>query len=273
MAGTDAPDLRALTDETRDLWDAKADYWDERMGEGNAFHRQLVGPAVERLLTMRPDETILDIACGNGQFARRMADLGARVVATDFSSRFLERARARSQGYGDRIEYRQLDATDAEALTALGDGRYDAAVCLMALMDMTTIEPLMAAIPRLLKPGGRFVFAIQHPCFNSNGVAMISELEDVDGEERITHSLKLRRYLTLPPARGMGMPGEPTPHYYFHRPLHEVLGIAFRYGLMMDGIEEPAFPAPDEPRPFSWLTYSDIPPVFAARLRVPGTQG
>ncbi len=267
MASVDARNLRALTDETRELWDAKADYWDERMGEGNAFHRQLVGPAAERLLDVQPDEMILDIACGNGQFARRMADLGARVIATNFSSRFLDRARARSAGHGDRIEYRQLDATDAATLAALGEGRFDAAVCLMGLMDMTTIEPLMAAMPRLLKPGGRFVFAIQHPCFNSNGVAMISELEDADGEERVTHSLKLSRYLTLPPAKGMGMPGEPTPHYYFHRPLHEVLGTAFRHGLVMDGIEEPAFPEPAESRPFSWLTYSDIPPVFAARLR------
>ena len=260
----DRPDLN---DETRDIWNAKADFWDERMGEGNAFHRQLVGPAAERLLDVQPGETILDIACGNGQFTRRMADLGARVSATDFSERFLDRARSRSAAYADRIEYRQVDATDAEALAALGNQRFDAIVCLMALMDMTTIEPLMATIPHLLKPGGRFVFVIQHPCFNSNGVSMVSELIDDGGEEHVTHSLKLSRYLTLPPGKGMGMPGEPAAHYYFHRPLHAVLGTAFRHGLVMDGIDEPAFPEPDEPRPFSWLTYSDIPPVFAARLR------
>ena len=259
--------LIALTNETRDIWNAKADFWDERMGEGNAFQRQLVGPSAERLLDVQSGETILDVACGNGQFARRMADLGARVIATDFSERFLDRARARSAAYGDRIEYRQVDATDADALTAMTGQPFDAVVCLMALMDMTTIEPLMAAIPRLLKPEGRFVFVIQHPCFNSNGVTMLSEAVDDNGEERITHSLKLSRYLTLPPGKGVGMPGEPIAHYYFHRPLHDVLGTAFRHGLVMDGIEEPAFPEPDDPRPFSWLTYSDIPPVFAARLR------
>ena len=44
-----------------------------------------------------------------------------------------------------------MDATDAAQLLALGAGRFDAAVCNMALMDMTTIDPLLRALPRLLK--------------------------------------------------------------------------------------------------------------------------
>src|SRR5918995_6626907 len=86
---------RALVPETQAIWDEKAAFWDERMGEGNAFQQVLIGPASERLLAVRPNELILDVACGNGVFARRLAQLGAQVVATDFSARFLELARAR----------------------------------------------------------------------------------------------------------------------------------------------------------------------------------
>src|SRR5918999_1154401 len=158
MASDQSDQGRELVAETQAVWDAKAAFWDERMGEGNAFQRVLIGPASERLLAVRPDEVVLDVACGNGVFARRLAQLGARVVATDFSARFLELARARATEHADRIEYRLADATDEDQLRALGPGRFDAAVCNQALMDMPVIEPLLRALAKLVKPTGRFVF-------------------------------------------------------------------------------------------------------------------
>ena len=92
----ESADLGALNREVREIWDRNADYWDERMGEGNAFQRVLIGPAQERLLELQPDEVVLDNACGNGQFARRMAELGAQVVASDISERLIEHARTRT---------------------------------------------------------------------------------------------------------------------------------------------------------------------------------
>ena len=44
-----------------------------------------------------------------------------------------------------RIEYRLVDATDKEQLLALGEGRFDALVCNMVLMDMPVIDPLSRA--------------------------------------------------------------------------------------------------------------------------------
>ena len=148
----DARNLAALTRETQELWEGKADFWDAQMGEGNAFHRTLIGPAVERLLAPQSGETFLDIACGNGQFARRLAQLGVLVIATDFSATFLDRARARTTENAERIDYRLVDATDEAQLLALGAGRFDGAVCNMALMDMTTISPLLNALTELIKP-------------------------------------------------------------------------------------------------------------------------
>ena len=67
------PDLQALTRQTQQIWDDKAAFWDERMGEGNQFQRVLVGPVSERLLQVQPGEVVLDVACGNGVFSRRLA--------------------------------------------------------------------------------------------------------------------------------------------------------------------------------------------------------
>src|SRR2546428_4471796 len=105
-------DINDLNQKTQEAWNQNAAFWDEKMGEGNLFQRVLVGPTSERLLDLKPGEVVLEIACGNGVFARRMAQLGARVIATDFSEQLLERARARTTEHADRIEYRLIDATD-----------------------------------------------------------------------------------------------------------------------------------------------------------------
>src|SRR4051812_14200617 len=191
-------DLQAFTRETQEIWDQKADFWDERMGEGNGFQRHLVGPATERLLAIQLGETVADICCGNGVFARRLATLGATVVASDFSPRFIERSRARSEAQGLQIEYHVVDATDETQLLRLGAGRFDAAVCNMALMDMTTIAPLLNVIPRLLKPHGRFVFAIPHPCFNNNETRMVHELEDREGTIINRYAVQVTNYVHQP---------------------------------------------------------------------------
>lgn len=84
----------------------------------------------------------MDVACGNGNFSRRLAELGADVVAFDFLSQMIERARARTFNHSDEIEYKVLDATDYSALISLGPRSFDKAVCNMGLMDMAEITPL-----------------------------------------------------------------------------------------------------------------------------------
>jgi 2-polyprenyl-3-methyl-5-hydroxy-6-metoxy-1,4-benzoquinol methylase len=261
-------DQARLVAEVRDIWDAKAAFWDDHMGEGNQFQLELIGPAVERLLALRPGERVLDVGCGNGVSSRRLARLGARVVAIDTSTRFLELARSRSQDLSDHIEYRLVDATDEEELLALGKGHFDALVCNMVLMDMPVIEPLVRAGRRLLAPGGRFVFAVQHPAFNSNAVRFCAETETRgDGVEITRHAVKLSDYLVVPAGKGTGMPGEPESHWYFHRPLHELCGAFFQAGFVLDGLEEPALePRDANPRELSWSNMPGIPPVLVARF-------
>ena len=104
-----------LNADVRRIWDANAEWWDDRIGDGNDFQLQLIEPATERLLALKPGETVLDVACGAGRLARRYAELGARVVACDFSEKFVARARERTPDGAD-IEYRVVDACDSTQL-------------------------------------------------------------------------------------------------------------------------------------------------------------
>lgn len=265
--------LADLNVETHAAWEANAEFWDEKMQGEDDFRRVLIHPASERLLDLRAGETVLEIACGNGVFARRMARAGVQIVATDFSTRLLERARSRSADLAGQIEYRLVDATREEQIVALGRQRFDAAVCNQGIMDIADIDPLMRGIRQVVRPGGRFVFALSHPCFNHTGIALCVEESTVDGELVMRHSIRVSEYLYSSPQKGIAMIGQPTPHYYFDRPLHVLFNACFRAGLVLDGLEEPAFdPSHDGTRPtrlLGWGHYREIPPVLAARLRVP----
>jgi 2-polyprenyl-3-methyl-5-hydroxy-6-metoxy-1,4-benzoquinol methylase len=277
-------DLKQANEETRRAWNANAAFWDERMGEGNDFVEVLTWPATLRQLELRGGERILDIACGNGLTSRRLAALGAEVEAFDFSEALIALAQKRTAQQASpeaaassrrpgQITYHLLDATDEAALLSLGEGRFDAALCNMALFDMAEIEPLMRALARLLRPGGRFVFSVIHPCFNNSRMAQVAEMEDRDGELITVYSVKVWGYMTPTVARGAAISGQPQPQLYFHRPLQVLLGAAFDVGFVLDGLEERAFP-PDHPEgstPLSWGgSFSEIPPVLVVRLRQPG---
>jgi SAM-dependent methyltransferase len=246
-------------------WEDNAAFWDAHMGDdGNEFHRLVVRPAVERLLGDVAGRRVLDIACGNGIFALRLAELGARVVAADVSGSMLEHARRRSAAQGREIAFRRCDATAEAELLALGEGVFDAIVCNMALMDIPEIAPLASAVPRLLAADGPFVFSTCHPSFNRLGMRFLPADEHEPGP-----GVAITRYLSPDTGEGVAIEGQPVSQLYFDRPLSLVLEPFFAAGLVMDGCAEPAFPAGSGVvgETMGWASVPEIPPVLVARLR------
>jgi SAM-dependent methyltransferase len=277
-------EISNANEETRQAWDANADFWDDRMGEGNDFVNILLWPAILRLLDPQPGQHILDIATGNGLTARRLAALEVEVVAFDFSSELIKFAQARTAP-GLPITYFVLDATDEVAMTAVLSSSgafgtsgtsdttifFDSALCNMALFDMADIQPLFHVLPKLLKPGGNFVFSITHPAFNNSSSVHVGEEMDVDGTIRTVYSMKVSQYMTPHQAHGVAMRDQPRPQFYFERSLQFYLNLGFQNGFVLDGFEERAFP-PDHPQgnPLAWGgKFSEIPPVLVARLHLP----
>jgi len=215
---------------------------------------------------------VLDAACGNGLYARRMAGLGARVDAFDFSGKLIKFAKSRTKKDKGRICYHVLDATDEAALLSLGARVFDAALCSMALFDIADIQPLMGSLAQLLKPGGRFVFSVLHPCFDSPGAVHLAEMEDRDGEVETSYAVKISHYLTPRTIHAVAIVGQPQAQLLFHRSLQDLLGAAFEVGFVLDALEERAFPPDHESgrNPLGWSgKFSEIPPVLVARLRLP----
>jgi 2-polyprenyl-3-methyl-5-hydroxy-6-metoxy-1,4-benzoquinol methylase len=251
-------------DEIRAAWDALAAYWDENMEAGRTWQRGLIQPAVEELLRLEPGERVLELACGNGEFSRRMGELGARVLATDFSEAMLERARA----HGGDLEYQLADAADEEALLALGEpGSFDAVVCNMAIMDMAEIEPMVAASARLLSRSGRFVFSTLHPAFNSTATRVVEVSESEEGVVR-TYAVKVSSYIHPTAGKGVALEGQPVVQWNFHRPISALFDVWFAHGFVLDGIGEPVLPR-ESVRPKSTSgVFAEVPPILVARMRL-----
>ena len=264
-----SPDFPEYDNKTADVWDRLAEWWDDEIGDGNEFQDYLIEPATERLLTLKPGEQVLDIACGAGRFARRMASLGAVVTAIDHAEKFLSRARERTIENTDRIQYLQLDATDPAAVLSLGKERFDAAVCTMALMDMSSITPLISSLPKLLKPRGRFVFSVTHPVFNSGTARHTTEQYDQDGEIVIRYGITITDYSKPFSYKGIGIHGQPELQHYFHRPISLLFNTCFKHGFVLDDMEEPVFPEGFQSGytgPFAFSRMPFISPILVARM-------
>ena len=132
-------------------------YW--RPALGRVFKGGILGPSMagelERaidLLAMAPGHTVLDLACGPGNFTRRFATRvgsGGLAVGIDASPTMLRRAVA--EGGSPRPAYVLGDAVRLPFADATFDG-----VCCFAALHLFE-EPMVALdhVARVLKPGGR----------------------------------------------------------------------------------------------------------------------
>jgi ubiquinone/menaquinone biosynthesis C-methylase UbiE len=144
-------------------YDAIADWYDESIRRGSLLH-EIVLLSLRDLTGNVTRKRVCDLACGQGVVARELAARGAVVIGIDLSERLLEIARRREEEEPRGVVYR---SDDARQLATVPDETFDGVVCCMALMDIPDLDATLRAVRRVLKPGGWFVFAVTHPCFQS----------------------------------------------------------------------------------------------------------
>lgn len=151
----------AKTPASNTAWERQAAWYDERQGqEGDDFHRDLVLPAVLRQLQAQPGQRVLDCCCGNGVLGRHLAATGVRVVGVDASPSLIESAQERAGSHESYV------LGDAHALPDLLSGEsFDHAALVLALQDLDPINHVLHGCAQAVRPGGRLVVVLTHPCF------------------------------------------------------------------------------------------------------------
>jgi SAM-dependent methyltransferase len=103
---------------------------------------------------------VLDLACGHGDLANRLAARGCQMTGLDSSAVFLDRARADAAAAGVSVEYvagdmRQLPWT----------GRFDRVVnwgTAFGYFDDATNHAVLGQIAGVLRPGGRLAIDLDN---------------------------------------------------------------------------------------------------------------
>ena len=108
-----------------------------------------------------PVRTILDLGCGTGAHAVRLAERGYEVVGVDLSEGMLAVARRGAAGLRASTTSNCCSATSGPSGSA---GTFDAVICMFAVLGYQTTDDDVAGGPchgpEHLRPGGRFVFDV-----------------------------------------------------------------------------------------------------------------
>jgi SAM-dependent methyltransferase len=137
-------------DDADQLWEINAAWWAEEFTEGAdaEYSEQILPLAAEHLAGAR---RILDVGCGEGQIARLAAGLPG-----------VERggvALARSGAAG----------------LPFPDAAFDAVIACLVFEHITAVDEALAEVGRVLVPGGRFVFMLNHPLLQTPGSGWIDD--------------------------------------------------------------------------------------------------
>ena len=228
----------ATNDEVIAAWSAAAAaHADDFDDEGDFTRRHMLNPAIFELLGDVAGRRILDAGCGQGYLCRLLARRGAHVTGAEPAAGWIAQAVAREATAPLGITYIQAD------LSTFADdsGGFDAVVANMVFMDIPDYVAAMRACIAALRPGGRFVFSLLHPCFEESGSAWASQ-----------GYVAVREYLSeyTTPQTSFGV--------FFHRPLSAYITLLLAEGCALRAMREPQLD-PQLAREYGAERYTHVP--------------
>ena len=237
---------------TDDLWEDHADWWIDGFTEGAdpEYVEQILPMAREELAGF---DRVLDVGCGDGQISRLLASGGATVVGIDPTWNQIRIAHERGGGAAF------VRAGAAELPVA--DASFDAAVACLVFEHIDDVDGAIAEVARVVRPGGRFSFFLNHPLIQTPGSYWIDD-HTVDPPEQ---------YWRVGPYLAEQSFVEQVEQGVFirfvHRPLSRYLNALADHGLLLERMVEPTPPDGFLARAEEYAAAAAIPRLLYLRLR------
>jgi SAM-dependent methyltransferase len=207
-------------------WEEHAAWWQQGFtaGADPEYTEQIVPMAAEHL---RGTDAVLDVGCGEGQISRLAAYVGAsRVVGIDPTWAQLSVARDR----GGPPRYCRGEA----ASLPFPPQSFDAVVACLVFEHIEAVDEALAEVGRVLKPGGRFLFFLNHPLLQTPGSGWI--------DDRILEEQYWRIGPYLVEESALEEMEKDVWIPFVHRPLSRYVNAMAAAGLLIERMEEPAPP-------------------------------
>jgi 2-polyprenyl-3-methyl-5-hydroxy-6-metoxy-1,4-benzoquinol methylase len=187
---------------------------------GAAPRRDILKPALQRLLGKVKGLRALDAGCGEGDLSRWLADQGAVVTGIDHSDVLLRAAALAEERDHKGITYVKASIADLEPTAD-----FDVILSNQVLSVVPDHEAALASLHGALKARGILVASITHPFFDGVGAGWVAH---ADREVR-WHA---HRYMAR--VEGRSANGAPT----YHRSLSDYLQAAVGAGFVLTGFAE-----------------------------------
>ena len=240
-------------------WEAHAAWWQEHFTDGaDAEYTEQILPLAAEHLAGASD--VLDVGTGEGQVARVAAEAGAgRVVGVDpiWAQLTVARERGSTPGYA---------RAEAAALP-FPDGAFDAVVACLVFEHIDAVDEALAEVGRVLRPGGRFLFLLNHPLLQAPGSGWI---DDHILDEQYW---RIGPYLVEDTSLEEVEKGVFVP--FVHRPLSRYVNAMAAAGLVIRRMEEPPPPPGFLARAAEYREAATIPRLLLLRAEkaLPGILG
>jgi SAM-dependent methyltransferase len=236
-----------------DLWEANAGWWQDGFTEGAdpEYEEQILPLAAEHLAGA---ERVLDVGCGEGQVARLAVAGGAgHVVGVDPT--WAQVLVARDRGGGPSY------ARSGAGALPFHSGSFDAAVACLVFEHIRDVDDAIAEVARVLVPGGRFLFFLNHPLLQTPNSGWIDD-QVLDPPEQYW---RIGPYLIEDESVEQVEKGVFIP--FIHRPLHRYVNAMAHNGLLVHRMEEPAPPPGFLARAHEYADASTIPRLLFLHAR------
>ena len=139
----------------------------ETAADGDFSKRHLINPVLLRMIGDVAGRRVLDAGCGNGYLSRMLARLGAQVTGVEPAAALFQFAADAEAAEPLGIRYVQAELGQLPEPGSPEDlgGPFDTVVASMVLPAVPDWTGAMRACVRQLRPGGRYIFSVIHPCF------------------------------------------------------------------------------------------------------------
>ncbi|MDQ2902348.1 MAG: class I SAM-dependent methyltransferase [Ktedonobacteraceae bacterium] len=205
--------------------------WYDRYLQARPVYDEVILPNLLELVGACQGEDVCDLACGQGWVARTLARRGARVTGLDLAPNLLALARRSEEQEPLGIVYHEGDAQRADPLS---DSSFTGCVCVMALTNIPDLTAVFQTVRRILKPGGWFVFAIPHPCFETPHAQWVPLPDPEHALARLVSGyFDERHWFSSNPDGARGRVGE------HHRMLSTYLNTLSAAGFILERVIEP----------------------------------
>ena len=132
--------------------------WSDTYDSDRNLTRDLDHKATQDALTGLRFQNIMELGCGTGKNTAFLTQLGARILALDFSRGMLRHAKSKIDS--GRVFFVVADLTKPWPCR---DGSFELIVCNLVLEHIEDLDAVFAEVARALATGGQFFLSELHP--------------------------------------------------------------------------------------------------------------